>query len=215
MQGKLTQSLLDSLVKTLRKTNILMKTNKTITKWINSAILVTSLIAAQAMAKDYKVEVLLFDNNNPSKVTESHDYVAPKPMRSNSETWELEPSMLLGAADALEKSSDYTLQNYFSWGQNALPYRSSASYNVIERETQGFIKVYADSLLFVNIDLDHKGFRLSEKRRLKLNEKHFFDHPKFGVLIQVSRLLPKIETEEDEPEDSEQQNEAVSLERSR
>jgi hypothetical protein len=32
------------------------------------------------------------------------------------------------------------------------------------------------------------GFRLAEKRRIKLDEKHFFDHPKFGVLMQVSRL---------------------------
>lgn len=175
-------------------------------------------MVSSASAKDYKVEVLLFDNNNPSKVTESHDYQAPKPMRSNSQTWELEPSMLLDAAGALKKSSEYRLRNHYSWGQNALPYQRAASFSVAERDTQGFIRVYADNLLFVNIDLDHKGFRLSEKRRLKLNEKHFFDHPKFGVLIQVSRLEP--EAEEKSQEQSEQGREPENsktslLERSR
>jgi len=150
-----------------------------------------------ASAKDYKVEVLLFENNNPSSATESHDYEAPKPMRSNSETWELEASMLVDEASSLKESANYSIKSYYTWGQKALPYRESAIFNVIERETQGFIKVYADHLLFVNIDLDHKGFRMTEKRRLKLNEKHFFDHPKFGLLIQVSRLEPSVEVEEE------------------
>ena len=30
--------------------------------------------------------------------------------------------------------------------------------------------------------------RLTESRRIKLNELHYFDHPLFGVIIQVSRL---------------------------
>ena len=31
-------------------------------------------------------------------------------------------------------------------------------------------------------------FRLNESRRIKLNEFHYFDHPSFGVIIQVRRL---------------------------
>ena len=51
-------------------------------------------------------------------------------------------------------------------------------------------------LLFANLDIDFKGLRLKEKRRLKLNEKHYFDHPKFGILLQVSRLEEKTEEAE-------------------
>jgi len=69
-----------------------------------------------------------------------------------------------------------------------------ATYTVIEQDTQGYIKIYADQLLFANIDLDFNGFRMIEKRRLKLNERHFFDHPKFGILMQVSRLPKTPET---------------------
>lgn len=30
------------------------------------------------------------------------------------------------------------------------------------------------------------GYRLNQNRRIKLNEIHYFDHPKFGIIIQVS-----------------------------
>lgn len=151
-----------------------------------------------ASAKDYMIEVLFFDNNNASQASESHDYMAPKPMRSAADTWVLEPSMLLEEADKLQASSEYQLHHHLSWGQEALPYEKSAAYTVIERDVKGYIKVYADRLLFANIDIDYKGFRMQEKRRLKLNEKHFFDHPKFGVLMQVSRLPATTEGDEEE-----------------
>ena len=65
---------------------------------------------------------------------------------------------------------------------------------MVESDSHGYIKVYAEQLLFTNIDIDYKGFRLKENRRLKLNEQHFFDHPKFGLLMQVSRLeKPKVD----------------------
>ena len=159
--------------------------------------LVTLFLASNlANAKDYKVEVVLFDNNNASQVSESHDYVAPKPMRSASATWALSPTMLNTAVDKLKSSSDYGVQHHLSWGQESLPYSRSAAYTVIEREARGYIKVYADQLLFANIDIDYKGFRMQEKRRLKLNERHFFDHPRFGILMQVSRLEPEEEADD-------------------
>ena len=86
----------------------------------------------------------------------------------------------------------------YAWGVESLQYELSANYSINEIDTHGFIKIYADQLLFANIDLDYKGFRMLEKRRLKLDEKHYFDHPKFGVLLQVSRL------EEEELEDQQQ-----------
>ena len=40
--------------------------------------------------------------------------------------------------------------------------------------------------LLVNRNADY--VRLTETRKIKLNELHYFDHPLFGVLLQVSRL---------------------------
>ena len=148
------------------------------------ALITTSM----ANAKDYMVEVLVFENINASAATESYAYTAPKKMKSGSKAWLIEPSMLTEEATIINQSPDYVLMHHYSWGVESLPYQESANYTVVEPDSQGYVKVYADQLLFTNIDLDYKGFRLTENRRLKLNEKHFFDHPKFGLVMQVSRL---------------------------
>lgn len=157
--------------------------------------LVTALATPITRAKDYKVEVLVFENLNPSRATESHHYKEPRTMSSKSSTWSLQPSMLLSQSAALSKSPNYDVLHHFSWGQKSLRYAASAAYTIAEPDVRGAIKVYADSLLFVNIDLDYDGYRMNEKRRLKLNQKHFFDHPKFGILLQVSRLEKPIEAD--------------------
>lgn len=163
---------------------------------ITISILLLLVPTSNIQAKDYMVEVLVFENNIEARATESHEYTAPREMKFEAETWELESSMLLEQAQAIVDSSDYELVHHFSWGQESLPYEDSATFNVYEDKAQGFIKIYAEQLLFANIDLDYDGYRMQEKRRLKLNEKHFFDHPKFGLLLQVSRL----EVEEEELE---------------
>ena len=160
-------------------------------------------ISTPSIARDYKVEVILFENSTPSSSTESHDYKPPQRMTAGSKTWRLPPSMLLKELEKIEQSSNYEVKHHYSWGVESLPYQNSANYTVAEVDAQGYIKVYADNLLFTNIDLDYNGFRMKEKRRLKLNEKHFFDHPKFGLLMQVSRLEPKEDSLE--PEDSPEQ----------
>jgi len=154
-----------------------------------AALLLTSLcVSTHSFAKDYKVEVLVFKNNAPSPATENTQYAPPKEAKSGSETWLIEPTMLLEQAELIENSSNYSLLHHFSWGQGALPFQKSPNYSVIEQEIRGWIKVYAGQLLFANIDVDYLGYRMTEKRRLKLNERHYFDHPKFGLLMQVSRL---------------------------
>jgi hypothetical protein len=141
-----------------------------------------------ATAKDYKVEIIIFENNNASNASENNDYEPPKRMKSGSRSWRLESSLLLDQAKKINKSNEYELKYHYAYGVESLPYQESANYTIIETDTQGYVKIYADQLLFANIDLDYKGFRMNQKRRLKLNERHFFDHPKFGLLLQVSRL---------------------------
>ena len=141
-------------------------------------------------AKDYKVEVVVFENTTPHAAYESTHYQAIEELTSDAVVWDIEPSMLLEEVTAIDASEDYQFIAHYSWGQEALPTSEAAIFDVIETNLQGWVKVYASHLLFANLDLDFNGYRMNEKRRLKLNEKHFFDHPKFGVLLQVSRLEP-------------------------
>lgn len=73
----------------------------------------------------------------------------------------------------------------------------------------GSIQLFETRLLFVDLDLRNElnmdyinqsgitptdtnqptgTFRIREKRRVKLNEIHYFDHPFFGALVRVSRV---------------------------
>jgi hypothetical protein len=161
-------------------------------------VLAMSLIIfpGKVLAKDYKVEILVFKNIGNHRAFESYRNSEIDEMLSNAGVWQLEPTMLEQDATSIVDSEDYLLTHHLSWGQESLPYSESAAVNIIEQKINGWIKVYASHLLFINLDLDFNGYRMNEKRRIKLNEKHFFDHPKFGLLVQVSRLE---EAEADEP----------------
>lgn len=76
---------------------------------------------------------------------------------------------------------------------------------------QGTVGIKVARLLHVELDFlyDHEGVpvRLHETRKLKLREIHYFDHPLFGVVVQVSPyVLPTVpetaEVSADEPEDT-------------
>lgn len=157
------------------------------------------LASSASLAKDYQVEVVIFENLAGSRAYEPHSYRAPEAMLSKSETWQVSASLLVDEAKAIQNSADYRLLHHYSWGQKSLPYSQSAAYQIAEQNIKGWFKIYATQLLFANIDIDFNGYRVNEKRRLKLNEKHFFDHPKFGILLQVSRLEEQ-ETEKQETE---------------
>jgi hypothetical protein len=45
--------------------------------------------------------------------------------------------------------------------------------------------------LFLGVDIDYQAapgttYGLREKRRIKFGERHYFDHPAFGVVAQVT-----------------------------
>lgn len=146
------------------------------------------LIPSLTMAKDYKVEAVIIQNLQATTAFEKYHYVEIEELSSEAETWVIEPSMLVEYAEAINQSDNYQVQQHYSWGQESLPTSEAAVFEISEASLLGHIKVYANQLLFVNLDLDFDGYRLIEKRRIKLNEVHYFDHPKFGVLVQVSRL---------------------------
>jgi len=80
-------------------------------------------------------------------------------------------------------------------------------YQFVDSPVKGGIRIFENRLLFVDLDItdefltgvpDYSAgarsarpagvYQLREKRRVKLNEIHFFDHPFFGALIRVSRV---------------------------
>ena len=61
------------------------------------------------------------------------------------------------------------------------------------RKIQGTVKLQIDRLMFLELHFiyDHDVFgliQLSEKRRIKLNELNYFDHPLFGIVTLVTPI---------------------------
>ncbi len=182
----------------MRVSHMSMQSYPAILKQILLVGLSFCLLSTTAKAnKEYQVEVLVFEPLQAGAASESHHYIAPREMKHEARHWLLSPSLLNQEAKLISQSDQYVLKHHYAWGIESLPYEKSANYTVVERDIKGYIKVYADQLLFANLDIDFQGFRMREKRRLKLNEKHYFDHPKFGILMQVSRLEKVQETEGD------------------
>ena len=66
---------------------------------------------------------------------------------------------------------------------------------------EGTVSIKVSRLLHVEIDMlyyrDGTPVRLSETRKVKLRETHYFDHPLFGVVVQVSPyVVPQVEATE-------------------
>ncbi len=68
------------------------------------------------------------------------------------------------------------------------------------RRAEGIVSIKVSRLLHVEVDflLYHEGtpVRLSETRKVKLREIHYFDHPLFGVIVQVSPWVRPDEPDE-------------------
>ena len=82
----------------------------------------------------------------------------------------------------------YRILTHTAWGQKAADYNSSAAKQLAIAGMSGYVKVFAKQLLFADIKLNFEGHSISERRRLKLNELHYFDNQGFGVLMRVSRI---------------------------
>lgn len=168
--------------------------------------LTLGLHAATTVAKDYQVEAIVFAQTTAHTAFESTHYQPVAEANSEATTWPLEPEMLLDEAQRIDDSADYQLLAHYAWGQEVLPSSEAAVFLLppadFSQPLSGWIKIYASHLLFANLDLDYDGYRMTEKRRLKLNENHYFDHPRFGILLRVSRLQSATDNALDSPLDS-------------
>lgn len=148
-------------------------------------LLAAFFISGNAFASgNYHVEVVVFQNNNTPYGNNTQPV---RDLDSNAKRWSMGPRYLGNYAQRLRNSPNYTVLSHKAWGQVSAPLARSPLGYPGGAGVEGWIRVFAPSLLFAELDLTFNGYRLSERRRLKLNEVHFFDSPGFGVLLRVSR----------------------------
>lgn len=155
--------------------------------FFNTIIFVFAFVGLEQSALasgSYHVEALIFSNGGGSTGAYSN---SPADAPDFGSSWALNTAYLKKSASKIRNSGNYSVVKHIAWGVRSLPYSRSAAHTINGSGVNGWVKIFAKSLLFAHIDVVHNGSRLQEKRRLKLNEVHYFDNESFGMLLRVSR----------------------------
>lgn len=162
--------------------------------------------AAPATANTYEVEVMVFENRLPD-LEGDEQWVGGRGKTAGEVvdgiTLGSPPSGsdLMAAAAALQNDARYRLLVHRRWLQaaNNKPDSSPVLLRTDTRDIDGYVRFYMSRFLHVEVNLAFQpqvaalggidavpsAYRLTEQRRVKSQELHYFDHPKFGVLVRV------------------------------
>lgn len=99
-----------------------------------------------------------------------------------------------GTAARLRTSGVYQPVAHAAWLQTASPWGRHAGIDLAEvgieaKDLAGSVYLERGTLLHLGLDLRYgtaPAYHLGELRRIKFNEKHYFDHPAFGAIAIVS-----------------------------
>ena len=157
----------------------------------------------------YEIEVVVFENRLPDLVGDellARDAEARIRKLESAVTPEAavsEPYLHPAITGLLEQDGSYRVLAHQHWQQTidaktvAKPVRVAAANPA---ELEGTVRFYMSRHLHLDVNLlfrqaaagsDPGGsrvYRLSEQRKLKSQETHYFDHPKLGVLVRVMPL---------------------------
>jgi hypothetical protein len=107
-----------------------------------------------------------------------------------------ESAWQLGSAEqALARRGDYALLAHMAWAA-IVPAngRTTARLEELLKDGTGLtgsVALQRSQYLFLGVEIDYAAapgvsYGLREKRRIKFGERHYFDHPAFGVIAQVT-----------------------------
>jgi hypothetical protein len=157
----------------------------------------------------YEIEVVVFENRLPDLVgDEMLAREADIRMRKlenvvTPDAAESEPYLYPAITNLLEQDGHYRVLSHQHWQQTidaktiAKPVRIAGD---TPAELDGTIRFYMSRYLHLDVDLlfrqaapggEQGGgivYRLTEQRKVKSQETHYFDHPKLGVLVRIMPL---------------------------
>lgn len=165
----------------------------------------TATAAAPTAPSAYEVEVLVFENRLPDLDGNEQWGAGRATAQDATDTIVLgnvpTGSDLASVAAALESDPRYRLLSHRRWVQAAdnKPASSPVLVRTDNREVDGHVRFYMSRFLHVEVNLAFQPqaaalggtdpaptpYRLNEQRRIKSQELHYFDHPKFGALVRV------------------------------
>ena len=172
---------------------------------LRKLVFVTTLITAilsltaQANERTFQIDVLVFSQD--TNTTEDLSAPSPtfnwpnrliRPGQQSTEKVNALSSSLLNAATTLKRKPQYSVLKHISWTQRIGADKTGRSVKIDSREIKGFVQLKRGHTLHLNIGMEYQNpyaentFTISEQRRILLNQKHYFDHPRFGVIVSIT-----------------------------
>ena len=169
------------------------------------AVLWLCLFSHWALAEErqFQVEVIVFAQSAPNtelfertelELESIKTYAVVKPGKKS----------LQNTYNRLKKAGGYRPFYYESWEISVVSNQISLPIEILapEEGLTGRVKVQRGNLLYALVDLELAPtgiveeeafvYRLTEKRRVLLDEVHYLDHPVFGVIIKVSPVKEEL-----------------------
>ncbi|MGQ0657864.1 MAG: CsiV family protein [Chromatiales bacterium] len=151
-----------------------------------------------AQSSTFQVEVVVFERNTPAPTVGGGARALPSaPTGVPVDSLPQSRLLLSGAVRELERSGQYTTLLHVGWqqgGEEGRPVRiTSEALGADGRPiVDGDIRLAVGRQLTLSALLQclYHGqvMVLREERNLRLGELHYFDHPLFGMLVQVTRV---------------------------
>jgi len=155
----------------------------------------------------YRVEIVLFANNNTSAAAVEFWPEAEYPDLSRAIDLDNPPTgfsspdpqslTLGGIAARLDQSGNYRLIRHISWIQPglpesaALPVLMGSSGNVVGTVTltlSRYLHLNTDMVFYTAVDGLPVAARVSDSRRMRSRELHYIDHPLLGVIAEITPI---------------------------
>ncbi len=157
--------------------------------------------AGHTDTRKFQIDVLIFSQT--ATATESLDMSDPaikwpkntiRPGQRSTQKLSTSSSTLSGAASTLGRKSKYTVLEHISWVQTIASERAGRPVRIQGTEVDGFVQLKRGANLHLTIGFEYSPkntdntYTISEQRRILFNQRHYFDHPLFGVIVTVSPL---------------------------
>lgn len=169
--------------------------------WLLTGCFLLSVNICVADTRLYKIEMIVFAQNasNSEQFEQTEQQIDwPSGFKDLSE-FKAGNKSLGGTYRKLKQHADYQPLLHVSWIQGLRSNTMGKAVRISKEDKYtendmlaGFVRVQRGYLLYLILDMEYMPeatvYRINEKRRFKLNEVHYFDHPEFGVIIKVKPL---------------------------
>lgn len=157
------------------------------------------LAADNAAAVDgvYQIELVVFAQQQPTTETfgQTSSLIDWPGNLTELSSHQTAPKSLLAAAYAALKQNRWPRPLlHAAWIQTVASDSAGEPVHVQNDEVDGFVEFKRGQFLEFRVDMEYAPpgdglvYRLAEQRQLRLEEAHYFDHPKFGIIAEIKKI---------------------------